>query len=230
MYKNTVIGTVIKPAQTFEKWTVMVEFETDQGSDNLVSDWLPIVYSGAFNNKEYWLFQEGERVVCMMDDDMLNGVVIGSIYAKSDDGKHTVPSDADETKRIIEINQGMEYIIRIKKDQELSSEIAIKRDEGITVTAKESILTMKNDGNIEIKGNVKIDGEVEMTKNLSVAQNITSEQGAIEAKAGDIKSAMNVIDLMGTSMMDMRMAFNTHMHVAPTFGGPTTPPSPGPMQ
>lgn len=52
--------------------------------DNLATDWLPVLQRGTKSNKGYWLPDIGEHVVINTDEDIENGVVIGTIYNSED--------------------------------------------------------------------------------------------------------------------------------------------------
>ena len=61
--------------------SVRVQFLDDDG---LPSDWLPVLQSKTFKDKFYILPDIGEQVACLMDENLEDGVVLGSIYSDED--------------------------------------------------------------------------------------------------------------------------------------------------
>jgi phage baseplate assembly protein gpV len=76
---------------------LVVERDTARGAvrvqfperDQLVSWWLPVVVAKTQDDKLLWLPDEGEQVVCLMDE---AGVVLGAIYSAAD----AVPVESTE--------------------------------------------------------------------------------------------------------------------------------------
>lgn len=52
--------------------------------DNLISDWLPVLTQHSLKNKFYCLPDIGEHVVCMLDANGEQGVVLGAIFNDKD--------------------------------------------------------------------------------------------------------------------------------------------------
>lgn len=65
---------------------VRVEFpDRDDGAGKaLVSHWLPVMQDFCFENKQYKIPDEGTQVVCLMDEFLEDGVVLGAIYSDAD--------------------------------------------------------------------------------------------------------------------------------------------------
>jgi len=62
-----------------DKCLARVTFE----EDNLESDWLPVLQRGSKVNKYFSIPDIGEHVVCLMDCNAENGVILGAIYDES---------------------------------------------------------------------------------------------------------------------------------------------------
>ncbi len=60
--------------------------------DHLVSWWLPVVVAKTQDDKVLWLPDQGEQVVCLMDENDEAGVVLGAIYSAPD----AVPVESTE--------------------------------------------------------------------------------------------------------------------------------------
>ncbi len=52
--------------------------------DQLLSYWLPVVFTKTQNDKGYWVPDIGEQVVCLMDEHDEAGAVLGAIYSSAD--------------------------------------------------------------------------------------------------------------------------------------------------
>ena len=52
--------------------------------DEIVSDWLPIVVRKSQSDKENWQLEINEHVVCIMDEDCNEGVIVGAVYSDAD--------------------------------------------------------------------------------------------------------------------------------------------------
>jgi phage baseplate assembly protein gpV len=52
--------------------------------DQMLSYWLPVLFAKTQNDKEYWIPDIGEQVVCLMDLRDEAGVVLGAIYSSVD--------------------------------------------------------------------------------------------------------------------------------------------------
>lgn len=74
----------IKP----EDGTARVEFR----EDGITSDWLSIVTRGTSGNKDYFPFEIGEQVVCLMDEHCEEGEILGARYNSKDKPGESGPS------------------------------------------------------------------------------------------------------------------------------------------
>ena len=64
------------------KATARVQF---QDSDGMVSYWLSVLQSKTYRDKFYILPDLGEQVVCLMDKNLEEGVILGAIYSGMDE-------------------------------------------------------------------------------------------------------------------------------------------------
>lgn len=64
--------------------------------DGMLSFWLPVLQARAAGDSMYWLPDEGEQVVVVMDDEMESGVVLGCIYSDV----HAPPASGDDLRQI----------------------------------------------------------------------------------------------------------------------------------
>lgn len=49
--------------------------------DNLISQWLPMTFHKTHTDKSAWWLDIGEHVVCLMDDRLEDGCILGAIYS-----------------------------------------------------------------------------------------------------------------------------------------------------
>lgn len=69
--------------------------------NQMISWWLPILRHGAQNDKDFWIPDVGEQVVCFMDEHDEDGAVLGTIFSQPDappsgmtvDKRHLQPKD-----------------------------------------------------------------------------------------------------------------------------------------
>lgn len=53
--------------------------------DDLTSYWLPVMQNKTYKDRFYSMVDVGEQVVCLMDENCEDGVILGSIYTNLDD-------------------------------------------------------------------------------------------------------------------------------------------------
>jgi phage baseplate assembly protein V len=70
--------------------------------NQMQSWWLPIIRQGTQNDKDYWIPDLGEQVVCLMDEHEEDGAVFGSIFSSAD----TTPNGATADTRILSPKDG----------------------------------------------------------------------------------------------------------------------------
>jgi len=110
------------------KALVRVQF-TDM--DAVVSYWLPVLHHKTLKDKQYWMPDVNEHVVCLLDENGEEGVVLGAIYSDAD----TVPVHSKD-KYHLEFQDGTV----IEYDRK----------------AKRLFLDLKGDCNITIQGKAEI--------------------------------------------------------------------------
>lgn len=171
-------------------------------AEGIVSDWLPIVVPGTQNNKYFTLPDIGEQVVCLMDNRLENGVILGAIYSEADTPSNDVQGDDIA---------GVEF--------EDGTKVFFDR--------AASKLTVDTSGEVEIiaAGGVKIDGDVDITGDLDVSGNISA--GGDVTAGGDV-SATNVAANADVTAGGGAISLLLHVHniIAPVPNTPTTPPIP----
>lgn len=71
------------------KFGLVSEYSSSKGKakvkfedDNIVTDWLPIIYKSTLSDKDFNRLPTNTQVACIMDGDI--GVILGAVYSDSD--------------------------------------------------------------------------------------------------------------------------------------------------
>lgn len=64
-----------------DKSKARVEFKE---LDEIVSNWLSVLVKKSLNDKDYWMPDINEHVVCLLDEYGEEGVILGSVYSDKD--------------------------------------------------------------------------------------------------------------------------------------------------
>ena len=80
----------IVQTQDIAKCRVRVPFAE---RNQMVSWWLPVLRHGAQNDKDFWIPDIGEQVVCLMDEHDEDGAVLGTIFSQVDQPPNGMTAD-----------------------------------------------------------------------------------------------------------------------------------------
>ncbi len=167
------IGTVV--ARDVDGCRVRVKFED---RDDVVSYWLGVLVPKTRDDKFYVMPDIGEQVVCLLDERLEDGEVLGARYSTAD-----APVVADGDVFSIRFKDGtvMEYNRATHKAtvNNGSGEVEITAATGVTINA-----------DVTINGNVAVDGAINSTGD-QVAAGI-SQTGH---KHGGVQSGGSLTDL-----------------------------------
>lgn len=192
-----------------EKVRVRVDFE----EDGIVSPWLPVLVQKSKEDKYFHIFDIGETVACLMNDNNDTGIVIGAIYT----AKHS-PAIQGKDLTAVKFKDGTEieydreaHKLRLK----IVGDLTIVCDNDVNVQCKTA--TVRADTKVtidsptaEFTGDVNVEGELMVFESITAIGNIDSN-GTISA-IGDVEAAAGVITLL--------------LHKHPTPVGPTLTPIP----
>ncbi len=203
-----------------ERGLVRVKLEEH---DNLTTYWLPVLYTKTQFDKEYWLPDIDEMVLCVFTPPSFErGFVIGSFYTQEDK-----PPEATRDKWVKKFKDGtvIEYdrensklFLDIKKDAEvnINNQITLKSKSKVeeTQTKTEAF----NQGSLkmtswQIEGNITLQGNLLVLGNISSTGTITAQSGLMTAPAG--------LKLM---VDDFLTIYNSHTHTD-SNNGTTSPPN-----
>lgn len=160
MYRvGIVVAIDEKKAMARVRWTDI---------DGEVSYWLPVMQKKTLKDKEYWLPEINEHVVCLIDDNAEEGVILGAIYSDAD----TPPVQEKEKKHIkFEDGTEIEYDKSSHKYRVYVSDGEIELIAKKKVTIKAPIIRMQGfspsdiafEGDFRIIGNVYVEGNIHAT-------------------------------------------------------------------
>lgn len=166
-----------------------VRFENNE----LQSDWLPMVVRKTKADKDFFMFDEGDHVACMMDEHCNNGVILGAIYDEQN-------KPEGRTKDIVGVTFSD------------GSKIEFDRSSG------KYTLDMK--GEVTIKGAPKVTVDCDLQVNGSIKANGVEASGTIKAD-GNIESKADV--RAGTTTPATTVKLLTHLHPTAAPGPPSPP-------
>lgn len=172
---------------------------------DIETDFLPIITPVAIGNKNYNLPKENSLVICLMQHQGQEGVIIGSLYNDIDNPpakqKHIFKQEFEDGSYIEYNNSTGVLSIDAKQN------IKIKTQNTIELASQTNV---KIKDNIELTGNVKINGSLDVLNKISTLSTIDAI-GVISSSA-DVKA--------GTTTL------KTHIHSVPTVPAPvvSTPP------
>jgi phage baseplate assembly protein V len=204
--------------------------------DNVVSDWLQVVTLGSLQNKFFHTFDINEQVVCLMDDNLEDGVILGAIFSDNiapDGANKDVVRVKFPDNSSIEYNRNThEYNIDIKGKINITAEsdinITSETKVNITsetasisaVTAEVEATNVTVTGIVDITGATTINGALTVTGAVTVAS--VASSGAITAT--DVTASGTV---SGSTVTAGAISLGTHKHTGVTTGaGNTGTPTP----
>jgi len=122
------------------------------GDDDSVSYWLPVIQTKTLKDKFYSMPDIGEQVVCLMDENSEDGVILGAIYSTED-----VPVTQSEKELSVNLEDG-------------SGINANKETNTLSVIFK----------NIKFVGNIEHDGILKNTKGIKSDADITDKTSSMQ--------------------------------------------------
>jgi phage baseplate assembly protein V len=191
--------------------------------DGIVSAPLQILVQGAADNKYYHIFDINQQVAVLMDEESVEGVILGAVY---NEGVQPDGADKDVVRVKFSDNSSIEYN---RSTHELNVDV-----QGVVNVSANAVniegAGISLTGPVTITGNVTTIGNITATGNVSAANvtasaaisapsiggpGVTMSGGNLEA-TGEVKAATitdGTIDLAG------------HKHSGVTTGGGTSGPS-----
>ena len=122
------------------------------GDDESTSFWLPILQTKTMKDKFYAMPDIGEQVVCLMDENSEDGVILGSIYSAED-------TPVISTEKQISLNLDNNSLINIDKETNT-----------LTVTFQ----------HINLNGNINHNGTLINTDGIKSDSDITDKASSMQ--------------------------------------------------
>lgn len=132
---------------------LLAQARVNFGDDDSTSFWLPVLQTKTLKDKFYSMPDIGELVVCLMDENSEDGVILGAIYSTAD-----VPISQSEKELSINLENG-------------SSINANKDTKTFTVIFE----------NIRLVGNIQHEGTFTNTEGITSQSDITDKTSSMQA-------------------------------------------------
>lgn len=133
--------------------SLLAQARVSFGDDESTSFWLPILQTKTLKDKFYSMPDIGEQVVCLMDENSEDGVILGAIYSSED-----VPAVTSEKQ--ISLNLENNSLINIDKETNT-----------LTITFQ----------NINLNGNINHTGMLINTDGITSSADITDKTSSMQA-------------------------------------------------
>lgn len=129
--------------------------------DDLVTDWWPILMRTSLKDKESWPLNVQEQVICLCDDRLEEGVVLGAIH--NDEDAPDPGAAAGKFRKVFEDGTILEYdkgTHEFKGTLQGKATIIAQGDVSITTITKVTIIAPEVDitGNLVVEGNLSFSG------------------------------------------------------------------------
>jgi phage baseplate assembly protein V len=145
---RSVFRVGIVQAQDLTNCRVRVTFSD---RNQMRSWWLPIVRQGTQNDKDYWIPDIGEQVVCHMDEHDEDGAVLGTIFSSAD----TAPASMTGDQRLLKPKDGAVF----QYDRNLHAlTVSIPSGGTVTITCNGATVGIDSSGNVNLtaQGNITL--------------------------------------------------------------------------
>lgn len=199
----------------FKKGYAKVYFE----ENDFVSDFLPVLVRKSKTDKESWQLEINEHVVCIMDENCNEGVIIGAIPNEND--LPDTGEGAGKFRKLFSDGTLIEYdknahklLVDVKGSAEVKTTTSAKIDAGTTLEAKAGVKATIEAVAIELKGVVTITGACTITGALAAA-GIASTGGLPISATGDISTTGDIKAGAGTAAISLK----NHKHGGVQTGG-----------
>lgn len=166
-------------------------FKVKFDDQDIVSGWLPGICRNTLSNQDESWFDVNEHVVCLMDENLEHGVILGSFYSKNEK-----PVVKNKDIRSITFSDGS-FIKFDRSAKKLTvsceGDVEVIKSKNVNVTADTKIkLTAPN---IEIDGKLKVTDDSTFDTKITATGDIKSTTGGITAQVGDVKAGVLGISL-----------------------------------
>lgn len=141
--------------------------------DKIVSDWMSPIVPKTKGDSYSWTLEVNQQVACMMDENQIKGVILGSVYSKD-----FLPVDAGEDIVSISFNGGDS----VRYDRS-NGKMELKASGGVTIIGDLTV-----DGQVDVTGSVDVGNDVTAgLTNISLTTHVHQVTG-VQAGAGSVPS------------------------------------------
>ena len=182
--------------------------------DDLVSDWWPMVMRTSLKDKESWVLNANEHVVCICDEYCEQGAIIGCIASDADPVEPG--ASTGKFRKVFEDGTIIEYDKNSHKltanvigSVEVSSTSDINATTQTQIKATAIISATIESPNIQLKGNVTVVG------NITAAGMSVSPMSDVPGSTGKITSTANIEttgEIKATNVTAGTVSLLTHTH------------------
>lgn len=143
--------------------------------DREVSYWLAVLKAKTLRDKAYWMPDIGEHVAVLIDENAVEGVVLGAIYSEAD----SVPvSNKDKAHIRFEDGTEIEYdrkghVLRVSSEKE----ILLKARNKIVIQAPIIRMLGSSPADIAFEGDFRLIGNLYVEGNIHATGSIIDEGG-----------------------------------------------------
>jgi len=212
--------TEIEPSKCYARVTFM--------DDGIVSAPLQIVTMGALNNKFFHMFDINEQVAVLMDEDSVEGVILGAVFnddTNPDGGdkdvfrvKFSDDSFIDYNRATHEYNVNVKGKVNIISEGETHIEAQVVSLDATMVTVDSEAVTIDATA-VTISGTLTVAGALTAASLAASSGGISG--GGMTAEGGDLSVTGEV---SGATVVAGTVDLGTHVHSGVQTGGGTSGP------
>lgn len=206
-----------------KKGFIKAAFEEDE----IVTDWIPVLFRKTKSDKESWQLEINEHIVCLMDHNCNTGVCLGAICNDEDE-----PDPGEGKGKFRKLFSDGTLIEYDKEAQKLT--VDVKGELNATTTGKAAINAGTNlEGNATVKATItapliELTGNVTVSGTLAAAAISTVPGAGGSGKlqiGGDIEASGKLTatgEISGSDIKAGTISLKTHKHSGVTTGGGTS--------
>lgn len=179
--------------------------------DEIVTDWLPILFRGTTTDKDYFLFEKGQQVRILLDKNCEDGVVLGATYNAED----VVEGTTGPGVRSTVLTKGGAPVFSLVIEREADGKTTLTTKGGLSGTTETGDLSLESGAAAVFKAAQAI-----TVASAQAGVKIEALQ-AVEIKSGLPVKITGTNESAGKVLADFFNMFATHQHVV-NVGAATT--------
>jgi phage baseplate assembly protein V len=190
--------------------------------DDLVTKWWQVLQRTSLLDKEGWPLNVQEHVICLCDDRVEEGVVLGAVF--NDEDTPDGGAGPGKFRKVFEDGTVLEYDKSAHKlSGSIKGEVDISADGDVSISTSGSLSATADIKATITSPDVEITGNVSIVGNLSFSGTLAGGLGGAIAFDGSILTVPNVH--ASSDVQAGAIALKTHTHSGvQTGGGLSGPP------